>query len=164
MQFMATFSIPYELTASGTITTDELLTDDFVMSEDGFTKAYSKSDYIKLLCDCVLPAVPDFSWGHASNGEVDRDGYCIVTVQATGHHTGAPLVLPGLEPIPASGKHFCLVEEVQKVKVDGNKVSAIQVLPTKGAGPRALYQALGGQLPASSTSGVSPPGAAPPMP
>jgi hypothetical protein len=39
------------------------------------------ADYIKLLCDCVLPAVPDFSWGHASNGEVDRDGYCIVTVQ-----------------------------------------------------------------------------------
>jgi hypothetical protein len=36
-------------------------------------------------------------------------------------------MLPGLQPIPASGKHFCLVEEVQKVKVDGSKVSAIQV-------------------------------------
>lgn len=33
-----------------------------------------------------------------------------------------------------------------------------QVLPTKGAGPRALYLALGGKLPVSSTT------AAPPMP
>lgn len=48
-------------------------------------------------------------------------------VQATGHHSGGPLVMPGLEPLPASGKHFCLTEEVQKVKVQGSKVVEIQV-------------------------------------
>ena len=32
--------------------------------------------------------------------------------QASGHHTGAELRLPGLEPLPPSGKHFCLAEEV----------------------------------------------------
>jgi hypothetical protein len=46
-----------------------------------------------------------------------------------GHHTGAPLQLPGLEPVPASGKHFCLAEEVQKVKVQGDKVQEIVVSP-----------------------------------
>lgn len=39
-------------------------------------------------------------------------------------------------------------------------VLLLQVLPNKGAGPRALYVALGGQLPVSSTVGS----AAPPMP
>jgi hypothetical protein len=50
-----------------------------------------------------------------------------VHLQATGHHTGEPLVMPGLEPLPPSGKHFCLAEEVQKVKVEGDKVTEIQV-------------------------------------
>lgn len=38
-------------------------------------------EYIGLMADIVLPAIPDFKWGHATNGEVDRDGYCIVTVK-----------------------------------------------------------------------------------
>lgn len=37
-----------------------------------------------MLCDCVLPAVPDFRWGAATNAETDNDGYAIVTVTATG--------------------------------------------------------------------------------
>jgi hypothetical protein len=35
--------------------------------------------------------------------------------------------MPGLTPLPPSGKHFCLAEEVQKVKVEGDKVTEIQV-------------------------------------
>lgn len=53
-------------------------------------------------------------------------------LQATGHHTGAPLAMPGLEPLPPSGRHFCLAEEVQKVKVVGDKVAEIQVRHTVG--------------------------------
>lgn len=51
----------------------------------------------------------------------------MLLVQATGHHTGGPLVMPGLEPLAPSGKHFCLAEEIQKVKVEGNKVAEIEV-------------------------------------
>lgn len=40
----------------------------------------------------------------------------------------------------------------------GKLYQLVQVLPQKGAGPRALYQALGGTLPAQATV------AAPPMP
>jgi hypothetical protein len=35
--------------------------------------------------------------------------------------------MPGLDPLPPSGKHFCLAEEVQKVKVAGDKVTEIKV-------------------------------------
>jgi hypothetical protein len=35
--------------------------------------------------------------------------------------------MPGLEPLAPSGRHFCLAEEVQKVKVEGEKVTEIQV-------------------------------------
>eukprot|EP00878_Enallax_costatus_P014292 GHUV01014950.1.p1 GENE.GHUV01014950.1~~GHUV01014950.1.p1 ORF type:complete len:200 (+),score=42.51 GHUV01014950.1:361-960(+) len=116
------------------------------------------ADYIKMVCDVTLPAIPDFKWGHATNGDVDNDGWCIVTVQAFGHHTGGPLEMPGLEPLPPTGKYFCLAEEIQRVKVQGGKVVEVEVLPTKGAGPRAFYQALGGKLPATASV------AAPPMP
>lgn len=137
---------------------EEVLSPDFKMGEEGYTRKFTKDDYIKMVCDVTLPAIPDFKWGHATNGEVDADGWCIVTVQATGHHTGGSLVMPGLEPLAPSGKHFCLAEEIQKVKVEGNKVVAVEVLPQKGAGPRALYQALGGKLPTAQ------PVAAPPVP
>eukprot|EP00879_Flechtneria_rotunda_P002030 GHRR01002208.1.p1 GENE.GHRR01002208.1~~GHRR01002208.1.p1 ORF type:complete len:219 (+),score=53.00 GHRR01002208.1:118-774(+) len=138
-----------------------VLADGFVMGEEGHSRKFSKAEYVALLCDFVTPAIPDFKWGHATSGDLDRDGFCIVTVQATGHHTGGPLVLPGLEPLQPSGKHFCLAEEVQKVKVQGGKVTEIEVLPNKGAGPRALYQALGGKLPAVAAAAAA---AAPPMP
>jgi len=128
---------------------EAIMSENFKMGEEGYSRVFTKKDYIGLMAGSVLPAIPDFKWAHATNGEVDRDGYCIVTVQATGHHTGAPLVMPGLDPLPPSGKHFCLAEEVQKVKVANGKVVEIQVLPTKGAGPRALYKALGGKLPPS---------------
>lgn len=35
--------------------------------------------------------------------------------------------MPGLKPVPASGKHFCLAEEIQKVKVQGGKVTEVEV-------------------------------------
>jgi hypothetical protein len=38
--------------------------------------------------------------------------------QASGHHTGGELRASGLPPLPPSGRHFCLAEEVHKVKVD----------------------------------------------
>lgn len=120
----------------------KLLADDFKMQELGSEKQFTKSDYLNLLYNIVLPAVPDFSWTAATNAETDSQGYCIVAVQASGHHTGGALVMPGLPEVPPSGKHFCLSVETQKVLVDNGQVKEILVMPTKGAGPRALYYAL----------------------
>ena len=119
------------------------------MSEAGHARAFSKADYVGLM-RAVTAAVPDFSWGAATTGDVAAaDGYCVVVVTASGHHTGAELRLPGRPPLPASGRHFCLAEEAHKVKVDAltGKVTEIVVLPSKGAGPSALYAALGGAAP-----------------
>lgn len=43
--------------------------------------AVTAADYIRMVCDVTLPAIPDFKWAHATNGDVDNDGWCIVTVQ-----------------------------------------------------------------------------------
>lgn len=67
---------------------EALMSDDFTMSEDGGTKKYAKADYVAVLCDCVRAAVPDFTWGAATSGETDADGYAIATVTATGACVG----------------------------------------------------------------------------
>jgi hypothetical protein len=48
---------------------------------DAAAAAAATADYIGLTCGTVLPAIPDFNWGHACSGDVDDDGFCIVTVQ-----------------------------------------------------------------------------------
>ena len=66
------------------------------------------------------------------------------------HHTGLSLrLVPGLPAISPSGRHFCLQEEAQLVKVggDGKVIEEIKVFPVKGAGPKALFLALGGEIP-----------------
>jgi hypothetical protein len=43
----------------------------------------ARSDYIDVISKVVVPAIPDFAWGHLTNGDVDDDGFCIVTVKVT---------------------------------------------------------------------------------
>lgn len=131
----------------------ELLADDatiYVETKDEPPRNYSKDDWIKLMCGVVAPAIPDFNWSPTTEGSKDDDGYCIVEVQATGHHTGTAFAVEGLPPVPATGKRFLLQEEVVKVKVERGQVTEVRVLPVSGAGIFALYQALGGELPAKS--------------
>lgn len=33
-----------------------------------------------MVLDVVLPSAPDFSWDHATTGELDSDGYVLVIV------------------------------------------------------------------------------------
>ncbi|KAK9917218.1 hypothetical protein WJX75_001950 [Coccomyxa subellipsoidea] len=129
-------------------TYDELLADNFEIVEAGENpKSYSKSEWITLILDHTIPAIPDFQWGHATDGAKDDDGYSIVIVQATGHHTGKAFTLGGkFPPVEASGKRFVLEEEKVRVKVEDGKIQRMEVLPVKGAGPLALYKALGGKI------------------
>eukprot|EP00884_Botryococcus_braunii_P000908 jgi/Botrbrau1/10818/Bobra.0064s0022.1 len=140
-------------------TYEELLAQNFRMQEEGGKKVYTRDDWIKLMCDTVAPAIPDWNWTHATDGYVDKDGFAIVIVQATGHHTGAPFVIPGsaLPPLPADGKRFLLNQEVIRAKVEEGKITEFIVIPSEGAGPRALYVALGGKIPVPIPSDLSPP-------
>ncbi len=47
--------------------------------------AVAAADYIRQMCDVTLPAIPDFNWTHACSGDLDDEGWAIVTVQVTGH-------------------------------------------------------------------------------
>jgi hypothetical protein len=99
------------------------------------------------MCNRVAPAIPDFQWAAATDAVVDKDGYMIVFVQGTGHHSGAPLNLGAPFPsVPSSGVRVKLPPAVRKVKVDENgKIIEIRAVGGKnGTGPMAFYSAVGG--------------------
>ena len=65
-------------------TLENILADDAQIVEQGTKlRTYNKSEWINLVANHVVPAVPDFKWGHATDGSKDDDGYSIVTVQVT---------------------------------------------------------------------------------
>lgn len=79
--------------------------------------------------------------------------YAIVTLQATGHFTGAPyraVAHPEWPSLTPTGKRFALAPETVKVKVNKRgKIEEIAIVPVPGGGPRGLYEALGGKMPPS---------------
>lgn len=129
---------------------EELLEEGFKMREQlrddaGHPRSYGKADWIELMCGCVAPAIPDFNWSAVSDGEVDKDGFAIVAVKVSGRHTGAPFAPPGVPPVPAEGRRVALEQQLMRVLVEGGRIKEIEVLPSEGAGPLALYRALGGE-------------------
>ena len=63
-------------------TFESILADNAQIVEQGAKlRTYNKSEWINLFSNHVLPAVPDYKWGHATDGTKDADGYSIVTVQ-----------------------------------------------------------------------------------
>ncbi|KAI7842190.1 hypothetical protein COHA_004103 [Chlorella ohadii] len=135
---------------------EQLLAPDFRFtdqSREGQNQVhqYFRADFIELMCNSVAPALPDFSWSAATDGEVDRDGYCIVEVQISAHHTGAPFALPSLPEVAPSGRRVAMEPEFLRVRVEAEQVKEIVVLPSKaGAGPLALYRALANEPPAAA--------------
>lgn len=101
------------------------------------------------MCNRVAPAIPDFSWTAATDAVVAKDGYMIVFVQATGHHTGAPLNIgPDFPAVPASGARVKLPPATKKVKMEDQKIIEIRAVGAKDeTGPLPLYKAVGGVVP-----------------
>lgn len=129
-------------------TVEELLSDNAQIVEQGpKSRVYNKSEWINLLVNHVVPAVPDYSWCHSTDGANDKQGFCTVRVQATGNHTGKPFRVPGSElpKVDARQKQFTLQETSLQVRVEGGKIQEIQMLPAEGAGFLALYEAVGGK-------------------
>lgn len=93
----------------------------------------------------MSPAVPDFTWTAATDGAVDAEGFAIVEVEVAGHHTGAALDLgPGLPPVPPTGGRFKLPVAMKRVRVENGMIQEIRTVGGEGAGPLALYRAVGG--------------------
>lgn len=65
-------------------TLERILADDAQIIEQGAkVRTYNKSEWVNLVANHVIPAVPDFKWGHDTDGSKDDDGYSVVTVQVT---------------------------------------------------------------------------------
>ena len=70
-------------TSTDKFTLDELLAENALIVEQGpKARTYNKSEWINLLCNHVVPAVPDYKWNHSTDAAKDPEGYCIVKVQA----------------------------------------------------------------------------------
>eukprot|EP00191_Tetraselmis_sp_GSL018_P014121 CAMPEP_0177589792 /NCGR_PEP_ID=MMETSP0419_2-20121207/7020_1 /TAXON_ID=582737 /ORGANISM="Tetraselmis sp., Strain GSL018" /LENGTH=157 /DNA_ID=CAMNT_0019080225 /DNA_START=984 /DNA_END=1454 /DNA_ORIENTATION=+ len=139
-------------------TYDRLLEEDFTI-KNAFNRSkgvkQSKIEWMNFIFSTLKPAIPDFNWAPFEGrfgGQVDNEGWCLCSVEATGHHTNADLELEGLPALPASGAHFCLPQQLVKVKVDlpKRRIKAIEVVPKHGASVADLYAALGGRLPEGS--------------
>lgn len=129
----------------------ELLSDDFVLREEGSSKSFNKRQY-EATITAAYESVPDWNWTHGTDAIVDSQGFAVVFLQPTGHFTGKPYAAPSHPGWPAlqpDGRRFALAPETVKVRVDGGsgKIKEIVTLPVRGAGPRGLYEALGGEVP-----------------
>lgn len=71
-----------------------------VRHEAGESRTYFKADFIELMCSCVAPALPDFTWSAATDGKADKGEAPRRTV-----HAGASLAAPAA-PKPAPAAHL----------------------------------------------------------
>ena len=63
-------------------TLEELLSDNAqIVEQSPKSRTYNKSEWINVLTNHVVPAIPDYKWCHATDATKDKDGYCLVTVQ-----------------------------------------------------------------------------------
>lgn len=64
---------------------------------------------------------------HPRFPDLPADGYCIVGVQISAHHTGAPFTLPGLPEVAPSGRRVAMEPEFLRVRVEAEQVKEIVV-------------------------------------
>ena len=63
-------------------TLEDLLADSAQIVEHGpQSRKFNKSEWINLVVNHVVPAVPDYKWCHSTDATADKEGYCMVTVQ-----------------------------------------------------------------------------------
>lgn len=90
---------------------------------------------IDLMCNRVSPAIPDFSWTPGTDGEVDDEGYAIVEIEPSGHHSGAPLDLGhSYSIIQPSNKRIKLPLSILRVLVvdGGRRLKEVELVPRDG--------------------------------
>ena len=119
-----------------------LVAEDFVIT--GATpQPLNKEAFIGLM-HATLTAMPDWAF-NASGFEEDGDTVTLKS-RITGTHTG-PLELPGMPPIPATGKKVALPEETQIYTLRDGKLVKLQVEDVPGGGIPGMLQQIGVALP-----------------
>ena len=71
-------------TTNDKATLEGLLSDNAKIVEEGTQpRTYNKTEFVNLLSNHIVPAIPDFSWCHATSGQNDKEGYAVVTCQVS---------------------------------------------------------------------------------
>jgi predicted ester cyclase len=125
---------------SATLST--LLTDDFTLAGP-VPQPIGKSAFLGL-ARALVTAFPDWSFNASGFREEGDKVYLLNHI--TGTHTGTLAAIPGVPPVPATGKHVAVAEEQAEYTVRGGQVSHIEITPRPGGGVPALYAQVGAPL------------------
>lgn len=120
-----------------------LLTEDFMFSGP-VPRPLGKAEFLGL-ARALKAALPDWAF-HARDFHSDGDQVTF-TVQITGTHSGILAVIPGVPPVPPTGKSIQLPAEQLMMTVRGNQISRYVVELTPGGGVPGIYAQVGAPLP-----------------
>lgn len=118
------------------------LSDDFTLS--GPTpQPVGKNEFIGIQ-SAFMRAIPDWSF---NSHDLQEQGEKVTSaVQITGTHT-KELVVPGMPPIPATGKKISLPEEHLEFTFKGDKIASLSSDNVPGGGVPGVLQQIGVQVP-----------------
>lgn len=119
-----------------------LVAEDFTMT--GPTpQPLGKAEFIGFM-HILLAAFPDFAFNVS---RFEEDGETVIAYShITGTHTGT-FALPGLPPIPATGKKVVLPQEVQAYTVKNDQLQSLVTDARPDAGVPGILAQLGIPLP-----------------
>ena len=121
---------------------NSLIADDFTLS-GAVPQTLGKQEFMGFM-QAMLTAFPDFKFNETLREEgADK---VIITQHITGTHTGT-LALPGMPPIPATGKKFALPEEHQVFTIKDGKFVKSEGEVVPGGGVMGMLAQLGVNLP-----------------
>lgn len=120
-----------------------LVADDFQLTGP-VPQPLGKQEFIGFM-HALLTALPDFAFNISSYEE--NGDTVIAKSHITGTHTGI-LALPGLPPIPPTGKKVNLPQEVQYYTIKADKLHALSTDARPDAGVPGLLAQLGVEIPA----------------
>jgi predicted ester cyclase len=123
-------------------TLSDLVADDFVLTGP-VPQPVGKQEFIGLM-RIIHAAMPDFAFNVSSfEGHGDT---VIAKSRITATHTGV-LALPGMPPIPATGKKVALPEEVQTYTLKNGKLQSLITDARPDAGIPGMLAQLGVTIP-----------------
>lgn len=98
-------------------TLESLLSDQAQVTEQGSqSRTYNKSEFVNLLCNHVVPAIPDFNWGHSTDGAADKEGYALVTCQVNLAASRTPLARIGQDAVQTASKNCLQADHEMKCR------------------------------------------------
>jgi ketosteroid isomerase-like protein len=128
--------------AGDVATTTSLMADDY--SFEGVTpQPLTKQDFLGFM-HAMNVACPDFAFNETSASE--SGDTATIKHHISGTQTGT-LSLPGMPPIPATGKKFTLPEETSVFYFKGGKIVRYLAQPSPDGGLPGILKQLGVEMP-----------------